>query len=68
MTEPDYEAIIEDRDYERGERYLHRMDREYGTVEQFISGPNRRCACGRRWGAGQVAHGCRLLDPPRTER
>jgi hypothetical protein len=34
-SEPDYEAIMEDREQERDERWLARMDRRYGTVEEW---------------------------------
>jgi len=63
-NEPDYEAIIEAREEERGERWLHRMDKQYGRVEDYRSGPSRRCLCGKTWGAGQVEHNCRLLRDP----
>jgi hypothetical protein len=63
VNEPDYEAIMEARDEARAEAWLDRMDREYGTVDQFISGPSRRCACGKLWGDGQAEHDCPLLRP-----
>jgi hypothetical protein len=36
MSEPDYEAIQEDRDYERGQAWLERMDARYGRVEDWL--------------------------------
>jgi hypothetical protein len=34
-SEPDYEQIMQDREEARDERWLARMDRIYGTVEQY---------------------------------
>lgn len=33
--EPDYEGMMEDREEERGERYLTRMDTLYGRIEDY---------------------------------
>jgi hypothetical protein len=35
MSEPDYEAIMADRDEEREQRWLARMDAKYGRVEDY---------------------------------
>ena len=43
MSEPDYEAIIEAREEERDERWLARMDRRYGTVEEYLGRPDNSC-------------------------
>jgi hypothetical protein len=36
MSEPDYEAIAEARDYEREQAWLARMDARYGRIEDWL--------------------------------
>lgn len=70
MSEPDYEAIMDDRAIERGEQAMHRLDMKYGRVEDGPGPPPwRHCGdiephLGHRWDAPEVQHGA-LIDGQR---
>lgn len=55
MTEPDYEAIMEDRAERRAERYMDRMDAKYGRIEDHRVVPQ----CGsKKYFVGGMSHAC----------